>query len=394
MIRTDRALGVTLFLAGSLATTPALSQEAATPERPGSAAQDIALDAGEQSAPNGLSLQLSPVDWNNVIAELNGDQSAPANRLQLAEQPPAANANLFLAQAGDSSGAAAPGGQPSGRLDAAEVARQSNNPLGGDFILWLNFFDITQLNGDITGEARNAYVHLFQPIIPFRIPQIGENWIYVNRPTIPTTIDTELPVSPDSSRPDQFRFDNKGGFGDVEYFGLLGTSTPTKTGLATVFGEGDAVLAGGFTSRFPTGKGSLTESVYAAGPAATAAFIGKDWTVATLIQHWWDYAKAGSGIDDFNFSRIQVFYFRSLPGAWQIGGTPIITADWTESDDDRWTVPIGLGAFKTLDLGPIKLKVGAEFRPSIISPDPIGSDWEIEFQVIPITTNFFAKMLE
>ena len=392
MIRNPAALSIALLLAGGLAATPALAEEAVT------------VDAREQSATNGLSLQLSPVNWDKVIAELNGDQPAPADALQLPEQPFAANGNIFIAQAGEASGtadpsgqpagAAAPARQPSGTLDAAEVARQSNNPLGGEFILWLNFFDIAQQNGDISNEARNSYIHLWQPVIPFRIPQIGEHWIYVNRPTIPTTIDIELPVSPDSSRPDHFRFDNKGGFGDVEYFGLLGTSTPTKTGLATVLGEGDAVLAGGFTSRFPTGKGSLTERVYAAGPAATAAFIGKDWTIATLVQHWWDYGKAGSGVDDFNFTRLQLFYYKSLPGAWQIGGSPIITADWTESDNDRWTAPIGLGAFKTLDFGPVKLKLGAEFRPAIISPDRIGNDWEIEFSVIPVTRNYFAKMLE
>ncbi len=393
MSRSHKALSIALFLAGSLATTSALAEDPASPAQPSSTGQAVTLDARGQSATNGLSLQLSPVDWNNVIAELNGDQPAPANGLQLAEQPPAANASLFIAQAGDSSGAADPSGAASGQFSAAEAARQSNNPLGGDFIIWLNFFDIAQQDGDITDEDRHSYVHLFQPIIPFKIPQIGENWIYVNRPTIPTTIDIELPVSPDSSRPDQFRFDNKGGFGDVEYFGLLGTSTPTKTGLATAFGEGDTVIAGGFTSRFPTGKGSLTENVYAAGPAATAGYIGKDWTLAFLLQHWWDYGKAGSGVDDFNFSRLQLFYFKSFPGAWQVGGSPIITADWTESSDDRWTVPIGVAAFKTLDLGPVKLKLGAEFRPSIVSPDSLGNDWEIEFSVIPITTNFFQQML-
>ncbi len=70
------------------------------------------------------------------------------------------------------------------------------------------------------------------------------------------------------------------------------------------------MLAGGFTTRFPTGKSSLSENVYAAGPAATAAYVGEDWTFGVLGQHWWDYSKQGDrGGDDFNFTRLQLFYF-------------------------------------------------------------------------------------
>ena len=381
-----RALSFAVFLSGSLTAAPALAEEAASVARPGFLAQAATLDAQTTAATDGLWLQLSDGYWEQAIDELRPRQLALERARQLSEQVHDAK--------GD--GGSAPVGESLGAASADDLARESNNPLGGDFILWLNFFDIDQNQGNITDQNRYSYSHLFQPVIPFAMPQIGEHWILVNRPTFPTFIDQEVPGGPNPTKPGISEFDNKRGFGDIEYFALLGTSTPTESGwLAESFGEGDTVLAGGFTTRFPTGKSSLSENVYAAGPAATAAYVGKDWTFAVLGQHWWDYAKQGDrGGDDFNFTRMQVFYFKTLPDGWQVGGSPTITADWSESRDDRWTVPIGLGVFKTTFLGDLPIKLGVEIQPSIIRPDSYGSDWKIQFSIIPITPNFVSKLFE
>ncbi len=355
-----------------------MAEEPASAPHSGGAAQALTFefDARPKTASDGLSLQLGGGSWERAVDELQSDQLAWNSVGQLAQQAPDAEG----AEAG------------SVLSDPDEISRQSNNPLGGAFILWLNFFDLDKKQGRITDKERYDLSHLLQPVIPIRMPSIGENWIFVNRPTFPTTIHGEIPQGANLSKPGISQFQNKSGFGDIEYFGLLGTSTPTDSGwLAESFGVGDTVFAAGFTTRFPTGRSSLSQNVYAAGPAATAAYVGKDWTFATLFQHWWDYAKQDAG-DDFNFTRLQVFYFKSFPGGWQVGGTPKITADWSASGDDKFTVPLGVAVFKTVLLGDLPVKFGLEFKPSIIRPDNFGTDWQIELTIIPVTPNFVASL--
>ncbi len=372
------ALSLASLLSGGLAATPGFAEEPASAPDGGAAAQALTFefDARPKATSGGLSLQLGGGSWERAVDELQSDQLAWDGMGQLAQQAP------------DAEG----GGAGNVLANPDEISRQSNNPLGGDFILWLNFFDIDQLEGEITDEKRYSYSHLLQPVIPIKLPSIGEDWILVNRPTFPSIFSREIPTGPNLTKPGIARFSSRGGFGDIEYLALMGTSTSNDSGfLAESFGEGDAVLAAGFTTRFPTGRSSVSENVYAAGPAATAAYIGKDWTLATLIQHWWDYSQQSAG-DDFNFTRAQLFYFRSFPGGWQIGGTPKITVDWTASGDDKLTLPIGFGVFKTILLGALPIKLGVEFRPSIIRPDSLGTEWQIEFEVIPVTPNFIGKM--
>ena len=40
------------------------------------------------------------------------------------------------------------------------------------------------LVGVVANTARYAYDHLIQPVIPTRIPSLGEDWVLVDRPTI------------------------------------------------------------------------------------------------------------------------------------------------------------------------------------------------------------------
>lgn len=375
VLSAEIAFSLVLLLSGSFLAAPAGSQEAASGAWSSATGDEITFDVGSMQGSDGLSLQMSGKSWYEAMEELGSAQLSLNSGSQVVQQPPEANAGG--------------GGSVLGNPD--EIARQSNNPLGGDFILWLNFVNFDVQQGDITNQSRYKTTHLLQPVIPIRTPQIGENWIFVNRPTVLTIYDQEVPERPNPTDPDTFSFDNRAGFGDMEYFALLGTSTPTESGWwADNFGKGDTVMAGGFTTRWPTGKSSLSENVYAAGPAATAAYVGQDWTFAFLFQHWWDYADQNDA-DDFNFSRLQLFYFKSFPGGWQIGGSPKITADWDADSDDRWTVPIGLAGFKTVLIGDTPVKFGLEFRPSLTRPNRFGTDFQVEFTIIPVTPNFVAE---
>jgi hypothetical protein len=288
---------------------------------------------------------------------------------------------------------------------ADEAARKSSNPLGGDFFILLNQIDNYAMQGDITDKTRWINNWAFQPVMPVPMDKtIGENWIWVNRPTFNFVINADLPDvdgiksglnpgggpggdRPSSIPPGGVPFDSFSGFGDIIYFTLLGQSLPQQR-----WGGGDFVWAGGLTTVFPTAsKDELGGGVYSVGPSGVLAFIGKKFIFGGLYQQWLSYAEGGNGSgDNQNFSWLNMFYFLNFEDGWQVGGTPIITADWEADDsDDRWTVPIGLGVYKTSFFGKMPIKMGAEMQWMAINPDTYGQEWNIRITIAPIIPSLF-----
>ena len=272
--------------------------------------------------------------------------------------------------------------------DADEAAKQSSNPLGGDFMVWLNQWNLDFLQGDITEDTRNAYTHIFQPVIPIPLEFIGPDWIWVNRPTLPIIYDAEIPTGPSFSQPGFSEFANKSGLGDIVYFSLLGISRDQESEL---FGDGALVLAGGLTTLWPTGRNLFSDNVWAMGPAGVASYIGDKYIFGVLAQHWSKYAKESNGPKEFNLTNAQVFYFKNFSGGWQIGGSPQIVVDWEADGGDKLSLPIGLGVFKTQIFGgKMPIKFGIEAQYFVARPDTFGTEWRIQFTIAPITPNFVA----
>ena len=289
---------------------------------------------------------------------------------------------------------------------ADEAARQSSNPLGGQFMILLNQFDNYAMQGDITDKTRWINNWAFQPVVPIPMEKtIGKNWIWVNRPTFNIVLNADLPDvddvgltlpptlpdrptrPPGGFPPGGLPFDSHSGFGDIIYFTMLGQSLPQQR-----WGGGDFVWAGGLTTVFPTAsKDELGGGVYSIGPSGVLAFIGKRFIVGALYQQWLSYAEGGNGSgDNQNFSWLNMFYFLNLEDGWQVGGTPVLTADWeTDSSDDRFTIPIGLGVYKTHFFGKMPIKMGAEMQWMPVNPDIYGQEWNIRLVFAPVIPSFF-----
>ena len=74
-----------------------------------------------------------------------------------------------------------------------------------------------------------------------------------------------------------------------------------------------------------------------------------------------------------------------LPNAWQVGMNPTITYNaQAAGPDNRWNVPVGLFAGKTIKIGklPVNIKVGGEY--SVVSPDTFGQRFQFRFQITPV----------
>jgi hypothetical protein len=343
----------------------------------------------------GSSLAGGPHEWRDAPSPMLAPGSESWVQRELGSMLD--ESRMFANPTGGKADAGAGGGGVG--LSADEAARKSSNPLGGDFMIFLNQIDNYFMQGDVTQSSRTDTVNTWsiQPVLPFKMPFIGEDWIFVTRPTFPFVMHADQPdlsslgpgaKPPIVNPPPGFMpplggapFRSDGGFGDIVWFNLLGVSKPQEAA-----GGGDLVLAGGLTTQWPSAsKRVLGSGKYSLGPSAVGAFIGKKFILGGLLQQWFSVASAESGRDDVTFTWLNLFYFLNFPGGWQVGGTPIITADWEANSSNRWTVPIGVGVYKTsLIGGKMPLKLGVEFQYMPVRPDLYGQEFNIRFTIAPI----------
>ncbi len=279
--------------------------------------------------------------------------------------------------------------------DADEAARKTSNPLGGDFMVLINEWHYTSLEGSLSDGSRETISHIFQPVIPFSMREtIGEDWIMVNRPTLPIIYSAEVPDGFNMEK-GVATFDTKSGVADLQFFSLLGVSKAQESN--PLLGAGDLVLAGGFSMSFPTGSDAFTSNAWAAGPAGVAAYIGEKGVLGALVQTQFQYASSGSTPVDHNKMFIQPFYLWALGGGWQVGGTPLWTFDF-ETDEEE--IPLGFGfqkvqLFKLGEGKMLPVRFGLEARYFVDQMNSsLANEWEIVFQMSPILPNIFGNLLK
>ena len=86
--------------------------------------------------------------------------------------------------------------------------------------------------------------------------------------------------------------------------------------------------------------------------------------------------------------------FYSLDELTSIGASPNIIANWKQNSDNRWTVPIGLGIVRTVQMGKVPVRFGFEAHYSVVTPDTtIGTKWNLRFYVIPAAPSALFKWM-
>jgi hypothetical protein len=87
----------------------------------------------------------------------------------------------------------------------------------------------------------------------------------------------------------------------------------------------------------------------------------------------------GYGNDDTNLFTWQPILNYNLP-KFYLTATPIITADWENSSDDTWTVPLGGGIGKVWKFRgpPINTQVQAFYN---VEKPPGSAEWQLRLQV-------------
>ena len=163
------------------------------------------------------------------------------------------------------------------------------------------------------------------------------------------------------------------GIGDLT---LTAFFTPHKAGKV-LWGIGPVLY-------FPTASNKFLGGTkkWAAGPSMVVMFPLGKFNAGFLLMNFWSYAGSDEVINGtFSFMQIQPFLNYNLKDGWFISSVPIITANWSVNEANRWTVPAGAGvgkAFKILGVIPASAQFHAYY--SVISPDNYGERWQMRIQ--------------
>ena len=273
----------------------------------------------------------------------------------------------------------------------AQMSRLMDNPLG-NVAMWINQVDIWVMENDkFPDEQRNKAAYM--GILQFPVG-ISEKWNTINRivySVVSMPLDEDkvsnfgdfssviTPPPGFSDAPINVLGGRTTGFGDIYYVGLLSP----KEGIP-IEGGGSQVWGVGLDLGFPTATSDLTGTgKWTAGPAALYAYLGPKWKIGGLWQQYWDYA-GDDDRSDVNLSNIQYFIYYSVTDTFSIGAGPNIIIDWNQDSDNRYTVPIGLGANTTINIGKLPIRLGFEAHYSVVRPDSIPAPvWDFRFLVIP-----------
>lgn len=253
-----------------------------------------------------------------------------------------------MAHAQTAAPAAAPAAD-SAKNDLTELAKKTQDPTSEIIAVpFQSNFDF----GSGPGEDMQYLLNV-QPVIP--IP-LNEEFKLLTRLVVPF-IDQPLPEGGELF-----------GMGDIQL----------TTWLAPA-GKSEFSWSLGPITQFPTATDHrLGSGQWGMGPSGVLVYKHGPWVVGGLANNV--FSLGGWTDTDVNILTVQPFLNYNLGKGLAIGLSPTITADWTaDSNDERWTVPLGGSISQILKFGELPVKAGLSAYYNIVKPDN-GPEWQLQLQ--------------
>ena len=210
-----------------------------------------------------------------------------------------------------------------GRLDAdTELSKKTQNPVANIITLPSQ----NNLNYRLGKYDQMGLLLNVQPVIPLHLT---EDWNLITRTILPVIEQPYLTTSR-----------TKGGIGDLMESLFLSPAKPGKFiwGLGPVF-------------QFPTATDTmLGTGKWCMGPTLVGLVMPGRWVIGSLVNNIYS---VGGDCDRVwvNQMTIQPFVNYNFNKGLALSYAPTITANWRGGENNRWTVPLGLGMSKLFRVG-------------------------------------------
>jgi len=209
-------------------------------------------------------------------------------------------------------------------------------------------------NFEVGPESREQYIFNLQPSVPVTLGQVD------------LIVRAILPLM---SNPDPEDSDGRvTGLGDTTLTAYIAPST--LAGMRA--GIGPVLLV-------PTGTDDVLGSgKWGIGPSLAVVGQPQQWTLGALVTQLWSFTGSEDRID-VNRLEIEPLVSYRLGAGISVNYAGIITADWEQTDDDRWTLPLGATVSYLLLVSNLPMQLHAGAGVNVVKPDD-AADWFLRLQ--------------
>ena len=225
----------------------------------------------------------------------------------------------------------------------SDLAKQSQNPIGN--LVSLPFQNNTSFG--IGPDDAISNVLNIQPVYPVGL---SKKFNLINRGIVPL-IYQEAVFSEVG--------DSRSGLGDISYTGFISPSQPGKI----IWGVGPSFL-------FPSAtEDSWASEKWSGGAGVVVLTMPGSWVLGVLVQNVWSFA-GDDDAESVNLMTLQPIINYNLNKGWYLTSVPVITANWTASSSNRWTVPLGGGFGRIVRWGKQPLDLSMQAFYNVEKPKP------------------------
>lgn len=202
---------------------------------------------------------------------------------------------------------------------------------------------------------------LIEPVVPLRL---SENWILITRTITP------IVVLPRFTPTQGVQY----GLGNMEPQFYFSPAHPGKF----IWGVGPQLYLPTASEDALSVNSSLAQvgRKWGGGVATVGLTQHGHWLGGLLLSNQW----AGLNHNHVNEATMNPFLYYNFRHGWYLVSSEVMTADWTASRNQRWSVPAGGGFGKIFKLGPQILNARAQAWNVTQRPDG-GPNWVLQTQV-------------
>lgn len=231
-------------------------------------------------------------------------------------------------------------------------AKQAQNPIARLISVPLE----SDFNPQTGVDKDDSYVLQMKPVIPINL---SKNWNLITRTIIPV-IQTPAPAT---------GVVGASGLGDISLSLFL---SPSRTG-PIIWGAGPIVSLPTATEEI------LGTKKLSVGPTVVGLRSQGHWLYGVLVNNVFSVA-GPSARSDVNQMLMQPFVNYNLRRGWYLTSSPIVTANWEERRNERWTVPVGGGVGRIVHVEKLPVNVYSQFFRNVESPEGT-TNWSARLQV-------------
>jgi hypothetical protein len=228
------------------------------------------------------------------------------------------------------------------------IIKTSQNPVGNIAIFPLQ----NNFNYGVGPYTRFQYILNFQPVVPF---MLSKNMTLIARTIMPVINQPSFAPPPVCASP--YNCPSTFGLGDIQEQLFFAPKTKPD---ALIWGVGPIL-------QFPSASpGTLGAGKWAAGPNLVGLIMPGHIVAGILLSQLWSVAGQVNR-PNISAALFQPFSNYNLKDGWAISTSPILTANWTATQN-KWAVPVGGGIARTFKLNDQLMSLSIQYYTYVARP--------------------------